>query len=487
MVVTSGPRPSTPGPPSVSRRERAPLGGCSEDDAAAAAGLDHNRSFAAGEEEEEEEEGLWPSRSEPRRSSVLRTRLTVASLKGRLKCSMPALRKPPGAAAAAAGWQPTRPSKGSCSPGVWQDMSFWATRFSTRPLALEGLPLEVCWPCRAACSASGFPPGAEVLLVTALASLDEEEEEEEDEEEDDEEEEEEVLVVSRRPLERSSLLPRPGPFPDLELPFPLPSSWTLEGILSFRVILGGGWNRRLSTGKDSGTPAEKPNLALALGEPGSLQVFPEEDDNVNESPQGPRAPPTLSRSCRRCMNMRMRVWMLSSCGCSSRLPSSSLGGSSARLKLVFLFSFQYWKMKSMRGSATPRPRASSPGRISVWNSSSSSRSRCARSPTFSVSVGGGTGTAAAAAAARLGGPWWAEGGAAGLLLLPPPWSLGTAGGLGSAGGLGTAVLQADLNLTSSPSSRMVFISRLCSKAHVTWKGVVQFFTEHWEGRHTDTR
>jgi len=27
---------------------------------------------------------------------------------------------------------------------------------------------------------------------------------------------------------------------------------------------------------------------------------------------------------------------------------------------------------------------------------------------------------------------------------------------------------------------MVFISRLCSKAHVTWKGIVQFFTEHCE-------
>lgn len=198
-----------------------------------------------------------PSRdslSEARRSSVVRTKLMVASLKDLPKCSMADLRKL---------LLPKACLETSWSLGVWQERSFWATNFSKRPLDLATharsgssllLLLEEC-PWSAACRAKGFPVG-----LTGSAEL---------------------LEEDSRPLERSSLRPHPcswgfpwpspspacsatlpllsgqsGPLPDLEVGFPFPRLEHL-GIFSFRVILGGGRNSRLSTGCEEGRPDDK--------------------------------------------------------------------------------------------------------------------------------------------------------------------------------------------------------------------------------------
>lgn len=211
-------------------------------------GLAHSLSLA---------EPFRDSLSEARRSSVVRTKLMVASLKDLPKCSMADLRK----LLLSKAW-----FDASWSLGVWQELSFWATNFSRRPLDLatharswSSLPLLWDeWPWSAACRANGLPVG-----FTDSAELPE------------------WLVEDSRPLERSSLRPRPcswgfpwpspspacsvtlpllsgqsGPLPDFEPGFPFARLVDL-GIFSFRVILGGGRNSILSAGYEEGRPDGK--------------------------------------------------------------------------------------------------------------------------------------------------------------------------------------------------------------------------------------
>ncbi|TNN53837.1 hypothetical protein EYF80_035982 [Liparis tanakae] len=180
-----------------------------------------------------------------RSSSVVRTRLMVASLKERPRCSMADLRRP---VRSGAGPEASR------SRGVWQELSFCGAE---SPLALRswsGFPLDECPACSAAaaCSASGlpdgFPPGAAAGLLAWL----------------------------QWPLERSSRRPRPCSC-GLPWPSPSPSPATLPllsghsgpldlrpapgaeglGILSFSVMRGGGRNSSPSAGDEDGRPADR--------------------------------------------------------------------------------------------------------------------------------------------------------------------------------------------------------------------------------------